>query len=85
MTSQLDRTNLDLSFAAIDQETVPAELPVTGDPRNETILELSATGRLPLFTLDGKKLRLLRPLDRDEENLSHVVFQVGITFFHHAR
>lgn len=61
---------------AIDQETVPIELPVNGDPWNETILELSSTGRQPLFTLEGKRLRLIRPLDRDEENLSHVVFQV---------
>ncbi|XP_014233945.1 cadherin-99C isoform X2 [Trichogramma pretiosum] len=63
----------------IDQETVPAELPVIGDPRNETILELISTGRQPLFRLEGKKLRLLRPLDRDEENRSHVFFQLNCT------
>ena len=63
--------------AAIDQETMPAELPVSGDPRNETILELHTAGRQPLFKLVGKKLKLLRPLDRDEENLSHIVFQVS--------
>ncbi|XP_058794818.1 cadherin-99C isoform X2 [Phymastichus coffea] len=62
-----------------DQETIPAELPVIGDPRNETILELSSTGRQPLFKLDGKRLRLLRRLDRDEENLSHVTFQLSCT------
>ncbi|XP_014216092.1 cadherin-99C [Copidosoma floridanum] len=64
---------------SIDQETVPAELPVIGDPTNETILELNLTGRQPLFTLDGKRLRLLRPLDRDEDNLSHVFFQLSCT------
>lgn len=57
---------------------MPAELPVIGDPHNETILDLTATGSQPLFTLDGKKLKLLRPLDRDDENLSHVVFQVSL-------
>lgn len=62
--------------SAIDQKTVPEELPVSGDPYNETMLELIFPGRAPLFKLDGKKLRLLEPLDRDDENLSHVVFQV---------
>jgi protocadherin-15 len=65
-----------LPFSAIDQRTVPGELPVSGDPYNETMLELIFPGRAPLFRLEGKKLRLLEPLDRDDENLSHVVFQV---------
>lgn len=64
------------SFSAIDQRTVPEELPVSGDPYNETMLELIFPGRAPLFKLNGKKLQLLEPLDRDDENLSHVVFQV---------
>lgn len=64
-------------FPAIDQRTVPEELPVSGDPYNETMLELIFPGRkIPLFKLNGKKLQLLEPLDRDDENLSHVVFQV---------
>ena len=29
-----------------------------------------------MFYLDGKTLRLLRPLDRDENDLSSVIFQV---------
>lgn len=65
-----------LPFSAIDQRTVPEELPVSGDPYNETMLELIFPGRAPLFKLNGKKLQLLEPLDRDDENLSHVVFQV---------
>ncbi|XP_012288920.1 cadherin-99C [Orussus abietinus] len=64
---------------ATDQKTVPEELPVSGDPRNETTLELIFPGRRPLFRLEGKKLRLLEPLDRDAENLSHVVFQLTCT------
>lgn len=63
-------------FAAFDQPTVPDELPVVGNPYNETTLELMFPGGTRLFTLDGKKLKLLKPLDRDSENLSHVVFQV---------
>lgn len=63
-------------FSAIDQKTVPEELPVSGDPYNETTLELIFPGRQPRFKLNGKKLQLLEPLDRDDENLSHVVFQV---------
>lgn len=65
-----------LPFSAIDQKTVPEELPVSGDPYNDTMLELIFPGRAPLFKLNGKKLQLLEPLDRDDENLSHVVFQV---------
>ncbi|XP_034178861.2 cadherin 99C isoform X3 [Osmia lignaria lignaria] len=62
---------------AIDQKTVPEELPVSGDPYNETTLELIFPGRQPRFKLNGKKLQLLEPLDRDNENLSHVVFQLS--------
>ncbi|XP_076165226.1 cadherin 99C [Ptiloglossa arizonensis] len=64
---------------AIDQKTVPEELPVSGDPYNETTLELIFPGRQPRFKLNGKKLQLLEPLDRDAENLSHVVFQLSCT------
>ena len=63
-------------FSAIDQKTVPEVLPVSGDPYNETMLELIFAARAPIFKLNGKKLQLLGPLDRDNENLSHVVFQV---------
>lgn len=64
------------SVSAISQETIPLELPVSGEPGNETKLALNFPGGDPLFALEGKKLRLLRPLDRDETNLSHVVLQV---------
>lgn len=64
-----------LPLSAIDQKTVPEELPVSGNPYNETMLELIFQGR-PLFKLNGKKLQLLEPLDRDDANLSHVVLQV---------
>ncbi|XP_054015631.1 cadherin-99C isoform X1 [Hylaeus anthracinus] len=64
---------------AIDQKTVPEELPVSGDPYNETTLELIFPGKQPRFKLNGKKLQLLEPLDRDAENLSHVVFQLSCT------
>ncbi|XP_031829501.1 cadherin 99C isoform X2 [Nomia melanderi] len=64
---------------AIDQKTVPEELPVSGDPYNETTLDLIFPGRQPRFKLVGKKLQLLEPLDRDDENLSHVVFQLSCT------
>ncbi|EFN65694.1 Protocadherin-21 [Camponotus floridanus] len=65
---------------AIDQRTIPEELPVSGDPYNETMLELIFPGRSPpLFKLNGKKLQLLESLDRDDENLSHVVFQLSCT------
>ncbi|XP_053595607.1 cadherin-99C isoform X1 [Microplitis demolitor] len=62
-----------------EQPTVPEELPVSGNPYNETTLELIFPGKAPLFALNGKKLRLLKQLDRDSENLSHVVFQLACT------
>ncbi|KAH0560925.1 Cadherin-99C [Cotesia glomerata] len=62
-----------------EQPTTPEELPVYGNPYNETTLEVIFPGKAPLFALDGKKLRLLKQLDRDTENLSHVVFQLACT------
>ena len=47
---------------AIDQRTVPEELPVSGDPYNETMLELIFPGRAPLFKLNGKKTAASRTL-----------------------
>nr|CAD7198408.1 unnamed protein product [Timema douglasi] len=65
----------------LNQATSPAELPIVGDPFSEIVLELVFPKGLPLFILNGKKLQLLKPLDRDEENLSHIVFQVRTHFF----
>ncbi|EFN75378.1 Protocadherin beta-9 [Harpegnathos saltator] len=64
---------------AVDQKTVPEELPVSGDPYNETMLELNFTGRQPFFKLNGKKMQLIQPLDRDDENLSHTLIQLICT------
>nr|CAD7426012.1 unnamed protein product [Timema monikensis] len=63
----------------LNQATSPAELPIVGDPFSEIVLELVFPKGLPLFILNGKKLQLLKPLDRDEENLSHIVFQLTCT------
>lgn len=64
-------------FLAIGQETTPAELPIVGEPNVDIFLDLSFPKGPPLFFLNGKKLQLLAPLDRDENNLSHIVFQVN--------
>lgn len=64
-------------FADVGQRTVPAELPIYGDPYTEIALELVFPKGNPIFLLNGKTLQLLQPLDRDEENLSHIVFQVS--------
>ncbi|XP_050317816.1 cadherin-99C isoform X1 [Bactrocera neohumeralis] len=61
----------------IGQQTTPPELPIYGDPYTEIALNLVFPKGNPTFLLDGKKLQLLQPLDRDEENLSHIVFQVS--------
>ncbi|XP_055588402.1 cadherin-99C isoform X2 [Uranotaenia lowii] len=64
---------------SIGQTTTPPELPIYGDPEQEIALELIFPKGNPTFTLDGKSLRLIHPLDRDEENLSHIVFQITCT------
>ncbi|XP_068158053.1 cadherin-99C [Drosophila tropicalis] len=63
----------------IGQATTPPELPIYGDPYTEIALDLVFPKGQPTFLLNGKKLQLLQPLDRDEENLSHIVFQVSCT------
>lgn len=62
---------------AILQRTNPPELPIYGDPSTEIALELVFPKGNPMFILNEKRLQLLQPLDRDEENLSHIVFQVS--------
>lgn len=62
----------------IDQRTTPPELPIFGDPFTEIALELNFPKGNQIFLLNGKSLQLLQPLDRDAENLSHIIFQVNI-------
>lgn len=57
---------------------VPAELPVIGDPFKDIVLDLIFQKGPALFLLNGKKLQLLQPLDRDKDNLSHILFSVSI-------
>ncbi|XP_030756707.1 cadherin-99C [Sitophilus oryzae] len=65
--------------SSISQETVPKELPIIGEPNVDIFLELSFPKGPPLFFLNEKKLQLLAPIDRDENNLSHIVFQLICT------
>ncbi|XP_053680241.1 cadherin-99C [Anopheles nili] len=62
--------------SSVAQLTNPPELPISGDPNDDITLELVFPKGKPTFLLDGKSLRLIHPLDRDEENLSHIVFQI---------
>jgi len=48
-----------------------------GDPFRDVALDLVFPKDKPVFILNGKKLQLLEPLDRDDDNLSHIVFQVS--------
>lgn len=66
-------------FSDIGQQTNPIELPIYGDPSSDITLDLVFPKGNPIFLLKGKNLHLLQPLDRDEENLSHIVFQVRFT------
>lgn len=63
----------------VNQPTSPAELPIVGDPFADVTLDLVFPKGKALFILNGKKLQLLQPLDRDIENLSHIVFQLTCT------
>uniref|UniRef100_A0A1B0ACM2 Cadherin domain-containing protein n=1 Tax=Glossina pallidipes TaxID=7398 RepID=A0A1B0ACM2_GLOPL len=63
----------------VGQHTNPPELPIFGDPFTGIALDLVFPKGQPIFLLNGKRLQLLQPLDRDEENLSHIVFQVSCT------
>ena len=62
------------------QGTTPDELPISGFPGDDIRLELSYSEESEQysshFELDGKALRLRRPLDRDEKDLSSIMFQV---------
>ncbi|XP_044262144.1 cadherin-99C [Tribolium madens] len=64
---------------SISQETVPPELPIVGEPNVDIFLDLAFPKGPALFFLNGKKLQLLAPLDRDENSLSHIVFQLICT------
>lgn len=61
-----------------NQPITPVELPVTGDPYNEIALDLTFPKPPAIFALKGKRLQLLAPLDRDTDNLSHIVFHVSM-------
>jgi len=65
-------------FIEINQPIKPSELPIIGDPYTEISLDLLFPTRNATFALIGKKIQLTQPLDRDAENLSHIVFQVTI-------
>lgn len=55
----------------------PAELPVTGRVGRDIELELVFPSGQQMFRLQDKAVQLTQPLDRDEEDLSSIVFQVS--------
>ena len=62
------------------QGTTPEQLPIAGFPGDDVRLELSYSEESAQyashFELDGKTLRLRQPLDRDDKDLSSIMFQV---------
>ncbi|XP_031770318.2 cadherin-99C [Galleria mellonella] len=60
----------------VNQSTIPSELPIVGEPDVDVLLTTVFPKGPTLFQLDGKRLQLLQPLDRDADNLSHMVFQL---------
>lgn len=62
----------------IGQQTAPPELPIFGEADKDIKLELVFQKSEPVFSLSGKTLQLLKPLDRDKDNLSHIIFSVCV-------
>ncbi|ROT74065.1 protocadherin-15, partial [Penaeus vannamei] len=62
--------------AQVDQQTSPSELPIEGDPEAEIELSVSEAGT-DYFALSGRRLQLVKPLDRDEQDLSTLSFQIS--------
>ncbi|XP_052739794.1 cadherin-99C [Bicyclus anynana] len=60
----------------VNQTTIPEVLPIVGEPDVDVVLSTVFPKGPTLFQLDGKRLQLLQPLDRDADNLSHMVFQL---------
>lgn len=76
LSTRFDHIIFFLQITDTNQETTPAELPISGEPNVDIFLDVVFPKGPPTFFLNGKKLQLLAPIDRDEENLSHIVFQV---------
>lgn len=68
-------------ISEVNQTTIPLELPIVGEPDVDVLLSTVFPKGPTVFQLDGKRLQLLQPLDRDADNLSHMVFQVTILAF----
>jgi len=62
-----------------NQETNPRELPIIGQVGYDIELELVFPSGYSIFRLQNKSIRLTEPLDRDESDLSSIVFQVTCT------
>ena len=60
-----------------DQPTTPRELPIIGDPYDQIELTLAYANDKEYFGLVGKRLELNEPLDRDQDDISSIVFQVS--------
>jgi len=51
-----------------------------GDPWNQIDLALIYPNNKHYFRLQGKTLKLSQPLDRDEDDISSIVFQVSFVY-----
>jgi len=61
------------------QETNPRELPIAGNVGYDIELELVFPSGYSIFRLQDKSIHLTEPLDRDQSDLSSIVFQVTCT------
>ena len=60
------------------QETNPKELPIAGNVGSDIELELVFPSGYSIFRLQDKSIHLTEPLDRDQSDLSSIVFQVSL-------
>lgn len=75
MSMAMTITKKKIFLAETGQATSPRELPIIGDPWNQIDITLVQHDKR-YFRLHGKKLQLSQPLDRDEDDISSIVFQV---------
>ena len=59
------------------QDTNPRELPIIGRVGSDIELELVFPSGYSIFKLGDKSIHLTEPLDRDQSDLSSIVFQVS--------
>ena len=67
------------------QSTNPRKLPILGQVGRDINLDLVYPSGYSIFRLEDKVLHLTEPLDRDQSDLSSIVFQVIVSVMKHSK